>query len=68
MYYGLLNNRRCCINQNYVACLDFGGCQVADESVRSCDTFTNEDVNLLNKIALSLILRGRWIYFDDDYE
>lgn len=68
MYYGLFNNRRGCINQNYVACLDFSSCQVADESVRSCDTLANEDVNLLNQIALGLVLRGRWIYFDNDCE
>jgi len=57
MYNGLFDYRRCRVDQDDIASLDLGSCQVTDESVSSCDTFADEYVDLLNQISLCLILR-----------
>lgn len=58
MHYSLLHDRRSCVHHDYVPSLDLGGGQVADQSVCGCDALTDEDVNLLNQVALSFVLRG----------
>jgi len=58
MYDGLFDYRRCRVNQNDIASLDLGSCQVTDESVSSCNTFADEYVDFFDEVSLRLILRS----------